>query len=87
MTVILAILSAFPVAERMGEALQNFIFNNFVPTSGEVIQEYLGRFTGNAAKLTGAGFALLVLVAFLMMRDIDRSLNAIWETRIKPRTK
>lgn len=80
-TIVFAILAAFPIADKMGLAIQDFVFQNFIPTAGEVIQEHLNSFTANAAGLSGISFAFLVLVAFLMMRDIDRSLNTIWESR------
>ncbi|OOZ41160.1 virulence factor BrkB family protein [Solemya elarraichensis gill symbiont] len=85
MTVALAVLAAFPVAERMSEVVQDFVFNNFVPASGEQVQIYLNRFVSNAARLTGTSFVVLILVAFLMMRNIDLALNAIWETHAKRR--
>ena len=85
MTVVLAVFSAFPVAERVSDAIQDFLFENFVPTSGEVVQRYLHEFSDKASRLTGAGFAFLLVVALMMMASIDRSLNAIWEVR-RPRS-
>lgn len=81
MTVTLAVFSAFPVADRVYEAIQGFIFQNFVPTSGELIQKYLEEFSSKASKMSGAGFGFLVVVALMMMANIDRALNAIWEVR------
>lgn len=83
MTVTLAVFSAFPVADRVYLTIQNFVFENFVPTSGELIQQYLSEFSAKASKLTGTGTAFLVPVALLMMANIDRALNAIWEVRAK----
>lgn len=81
MAVTFAVFSAFPVADRVYEIVQDFVFENFVPTSGEVLQQYLSEFSGKAARLTGVGAASLVVVALLMMYNIDRALNAIWEVR------
>ena len=81
MAVTFAVFSAFPVADRVYELVQDFVFQNFVPTSGEVLQQYLSEFSSKAAGLTGAGAASLVVVALLMMYNIDRALNAIWEVR------
>ncbi len=83
MTVTLAVFSAFPVADRVYLMIQNFVFENFVPTSSELLQQYLSEFSAKASKLTGTGTALLILVALLMMANIDRALNAIWEVRAK----
>ena len=83
MTVSLALLSAFPISGRVAELVQNFIFENFVPTSGEVVRAYLLQFSEKAARLSGAGFAFLVIVALMLMAEIDRSLNTIWRVRKK----
>jgi len=85
MAVSLAVFYAFPVADRVQETIQNFLFENFVPTSGEVLQEYLQAFSDKASQLNGIGFAFLILVALMMMGTIDRSLNTIWEVRRKRR--
>ncbi|MCB1772178.1 MAG: virulence factor BrkB family protein [Gammaproteobacteria bacterium] len=81
MTVTLAVFSAFPVADRVYQAVQDFVFQNFVPTSSEVLQQYLSEFSAKASRLTGTGAAFLVVVALLMMSNIDRALNAIWEVK------
>ena len=83
MAVTLAAFSAFPVADRVYELVQDFVFDNFVPTSSEVLQQYLSEFSAKASRLTGPGAAFLVVVALLMMANIERALNAIWEVRAK----
>ena len=83
MTVSLAILSAFPVSGRLAEEVQNFLFENFVPASGEVIRDYLAEFAGKASRLSGAGTVFLVIVAVMMMGNIDRAFNTIWQVRRK----
>ena len=83
MTVTLAVFSAFPVADRVYELIQQFVFENFVPTSSEVLQQHLSEFSAKASRLTGTGAVFLVIVALLMMANIDRALNAIWEVKAK----
>ena len=85
MTVTLAVFSAFPVADRVYEVVQDFVFKNFVPASSEVLQEYLAEFSAKASRLTGVGAIFLLVVALLMMANIDRALNAIWEVRSQRR--
>lgn len=85
MAVSLAVFYAFPVADRVQETIQDFLFQNFVPTSGEVLQEHLQSFSDKASKLSGTGFAFLILVALMMMANIDRALNTIWEVQRKRR--
>lgn len=81
MAMSLAIFYAFPVADRVQQTIQDFLFANFVPTSGEVLQEHLQAFSAKASKLSGAGFAFLIVVALMMMNNIDRALNTIWEVK------
>ncbi|MEW8026194.1 MAG: virulence factor BrkB family protein [Candidatus Thiodiazotropha sp.] len=83
MTVMLALLSIFPVSDRISEQIENFLFQNFVPAAGEAVQQHLKNFSQKAAKLTGVGFLFLVLVALLLMSNIDKAFNTIWHVRRK----
>jgi len=83
MTVSLAVFSAFPVSDRVAEQIQDFVFANFIPASGEVLQKYFQQFSRRASQLTGAGFAFLVLVALMLMANIDRAFNTIWRVKRK----
>lgn len=83
MTVVLAVFSSFPVADRVGDTIQSFVFENFMPDLGQVVQDYLQEFSSKASHLSGVGFAFLIVVALMMMASIDQSLNAIWEVRRK----
>ncbi|WP_252271116.1 YihY family inner membrane protein [Pseudomonas subflava] len=81
MTVTFAILSAVPAFQGTGEQIQYFIFHNFVPSSGEMVQEYLREFTAQARQLTWAGVVLLAITAFFMLLTIEKAFNAIWRVR------
>jgi membrane protein len=83
MTVSLAVFSAFPVSERVADQIQDFVFANFIPASGEVLQQYLQQFSQKASQLTGAGFLFLVVVALALMANIDRAFNTIWRVKAK----
>jgi membrane protein len=83
MTVSLALFSAFPISDRVAVLVQDFLFQNFVPASGEVLQQHFQQFSQKASQLTGPGFAFLVVVALLLMANIDRALNTIWRVRRK----
>ena len=83
MAVTLAVISAFPVFEQASRILQDFLFENFVPTAGELLHEHMRRFSANASKLSGPGILSLVVVALLLMQSIDRAFNRIWRARQK----
>ena len=85
MTVVFAILSAFPVGERVNEVIQEFIFSNFMPTAGEVVHQYLLEFSAKASHLSGVGFLVLIVVAVMLVASIDHTFNAIWEVERRRR--
>jgi membrane protein len=78
MAVMLSVFTAFPLFEDVSLQVQNFVFENFVPASGEVVQQYIQQFSANASKLTGPGLISLVITSIMMMAAIDNSLNKIW---------
>lgn len=84
MTVSLAVLYAFPVADQVQDSIQDWLFSNFVPASSEALQAHLQAFSDKASRMSGAGFAFLVVVALMLMGNIDRTFNVIWGTR-RPR--
>ncbi len=81
MTVGFAMFSAIPAFETFGEQIQSFIFRHFVPTTGSEVQTYLESFSNQARSLTGIGVAFLVVTAYLMLSNIEKSFNKIWRTR------
>lgn len=85
MTVMLAVFSAFPVGDRIVGQLQDFVFSNFLPASGEVIASYLGRFSENASRMTGPGLLFLFVTALLLMANIERAFNRIWQIKQRRR--
>lgn len=78
--VFFTMLSAFPAFAEIRLALESFIFNNFVPTSGDVLQKYISEFVGNASGMGAVGIASLMVVALLLIMNIDKTLNTIWRT-------
>ncbi|MBL3590111.1 MAG: virulence factor BrkB family protein [gamma proteobacterium endosymbiont of Lamellibrachia anaximandri] len=83
MTVMLALFSVFPASERVAVEIEDFVFKNFVPAAGEVVHEHLSNFSSKAAKLSGVGFVFLLVVALMLMGNIDKAFNTIWHVRKK----
>ncbi len=79
MTVAYAMFSLLPEFEALGERIQQFIFNNFVPDSSAVVQERLVEFSERARQLTAVGFVVLFVTAFLMLVTIEKTFNTIWQ--------
>lgn len=82
LALILGVLSGLPIAENMAEQLQDFVFSNFVPATGETVQNYLQQFVGNTSTLTSTGGFFLIITALLLMNTIEHSMNRLWEVRV-----
>jgi membrane protein len=78
MAVTFSIFTAFPVFANLREGFQDFLFQNFVPTSAELLKTYLLEFVQKASHLTAVGIGGLILTSVLLMASIDNALNAIW---------
>lgn len=81
MTVTYAMLAAIPAFNQVSGQIESFIFDNFVPSTGATLRDYLSEFSQQARQLTGVGVALLMVTAFLMLVNIEKSFNAIWRIR------
>lgn len=83
LTVTVYALSAFPVFESLSDRIHDFIFTNFIPATGEVVQKYLEQFAQKAARLTTVGVLFLFVTALMVMDTIDQALNDIWRIKVK----
>lgn len=83
LTVTVYALSAFPVFESLSGRIHDFIFTNFIPATGEVVQKYLEQFAQKAARLTTVGVLFLFVTALMVMDTIDQALNDIWRIKVK----
>lgn len=74
----LAVLSLFPVFSSWMTLIQDFIYSNFVPAAGEVVQKHLTQFAGKAGRLTAIGLVFLAVIAIMLMATIEQAFNDIW---------
>ena len=79
--VFFTILSAFPAFAKVRGELESFIFNNFVPHAGDVVQQYMTEFVGNASQMGAISILFLVVVALLLISNVDKTLNLIWRNK------
>jgi len=78
LAVIFYMLSAFPMFSGLNKIIENLIYNNFVPTSGDAIQLHLRGFIENTKQMSMMGIASLVVIALLLISTIDQAINRIW---------
>jgi len=75
------IMSAFPAFASVRGKLEYFIFNNFVPTASDTVHEYMSDFVGNASEMGAIGILSLLVVALMLISNVDKTLNRIWRTQ------
>ncbi len=78
MTVTYSMFSVIPAFQGVGEQLQTMIFTHFVPDTGQELGSYLKGFSDQARSLTMIGVGMLVVTAYLMLKNIEQVFNAIW---------
>lgn len=79
--VIFALFAAFPMFSEVSVQLRHFVFANFMPATGDVIQRYIEQFVANSNKMTAVGACGLIVTALLLMYAIDSALNTIWRSK------
>jgi len=78
LAVVFGIVAAFPVFTDWSDKLQSFIFENFLPATGEQIVPYIDDFLNSISSLTLPGTVMLFVTALLLMFRIEVALNRIW---------
>ncbi len=78
LAVIFGVISAFPVFSQFSGKLQSFIFDNFMPATGEQIESYMNTFLESVSSLTLPGTIMLIITALLLMFRIEVAFNHIW---------
>lgn len=85
LAVVFDILSAFPMFQELEETLEDLIYNNFVPTSGDAIKEHIEGFIANTKQMTMMGVISLIVIALMLIHAIDQAINRIWRCQNKRR--
>lgn len=81
-TVVLAVLTVFPMFGDFQTVLQRRLVESLVPDNiSRQVLGYLTLFASKASRLGAAGVTALVLSAIALIVTIDRTLNAIWRVR------
>jgi len=84
-TIMLTVVTAFPVFDDIVQTLRSFVTANMVPeASSSLITVYVQQFSDNAARLTALGIVLLAVTSIMLMLTIDRAFNTIWRVK-RPR--
>lgn len=78
-TVVFSALALLPVSEGWVDAIEKFLFDNFVPATGETVRQYFHEFSTQAGKLTALGLVFLLFSSLSLLATIEDAFNAIWK--------
>jgi membrane protein len=81
MTVLVTIFAAFPQFGNVSDQIQDFVFSNFVPTAGEVVQEYINGFVDKSRNLKLSMSLFVFITSIMMMYTMEKALNRIWDSK------
>ena len=81
LVVMLSVMTAFPIFSELQLNIEQFVYQNFMPAAGEVVQHYLAGFVNNASKMSAVAITFLFVVAFLLISAIDKTFNKIWRVK------
>jgi membrane protein len=79
----LSILSAFPVFDEARDGIQQLIFENFAPNTGEALSEYIQTFVRNTTGLTAVGIVGIAATSVMLLATIEDALNTIFRVEKK----
>ena len=77
--VIYRVLSLMPLFDDTGDVITGFIFENFVAGSSDIVLEKMREFSANANELTLVGIIFVFATTMLLLMNVERTFNAIWD--------
>lgn len=81
LAVIFAAFSSFEAFSQVQHQVQNFIFENFVPQVGSVVQEHLQEFASKSRRLSVVGATFLFVTSIMLLSTISSAFNQIWRVQ------
>lgn len=80
MTVMVTFIAAFPQFGDISAQIQDFIFSNFIPSSGDVVQEYINGFVSKS-RIKFSMSLFVFVTSIMMMYTMEKALNRIWDAK------
>lgn len=76
--VIFSVFTIFPFFEEATGQIKALIYDNFAPSAGDLVQEYLESFVANSRKMGIISTLGLIVVALMLIHSVDKALNSLW---------
>ena len=75
---VFSLLTAFGTFESIQESVQNFLFNQLLPTKQTDITEFINGFIANSKALGAIGLSLFAVTSIFLLNSITSNFNSIW---------
>ncbi|NQZ23722.1 MAG: virulence factor BrkB family protein [Colwellia sp.] len=85
LVVMLSTMTAFPIFSEIKVSIESFIYENFLPATGDAVKLHIAGFVENATKMSAIALIFLFALALLLISAIDKTLNQLWEIKTKRR--
>lgn len=82
-SVFVFIMTQFPFFTNINILAKNYVIENFVPASSNIILIYLDKFTHQATQLPIFSILFLFITSTFLVITIDDSLNAVWHKQAR----
>ena len=79
LAVVLSILNVFSVFAPLKSYIRDFLVQNFMPGSGNILNYYLTDFIGKTSSVPLFGGIFLFIIALFLISTVDQVINEIWE--------
>ncbi|MDO4698056.1 MAG: virulence factor BrkB family protein [Pasteurellaceae bacterium] len=76
--VVFSVFTLLPMFDEATAQLKEYVYDNFAPNAGEMVQQYIELFVDNSKKMGIVSIFGLVVVAVMLISSIDNALNEIW---------
>ena len=82
-TLLLLIVATLPIMQPLENLIEDFLFNNLLPSSNQIIHTYTKAFALQATKLSWISVIFLIITAILLLHSIESAFNDIWKATPK----
>ena len=81
LTVLLVVVTVFPLFEGTVDAFMLFLNRTIVPSGVSAVVDYLNEFKLQAGRLTTLGVGLMVVTVLMMVNTVEQTFNQIWRVQ------
>lgn len=83
LAVMLGLFSVSSYFDSFQDLVMEQVVSNLMPNSHPVIEEYLFKFSLQAASLKGPGLAVMLFTTLMLLWKIDQKINGMWSERLQ----